>query len=99
MGIYLPGTGTLGCVVWPGSGILHSWGIPPDFYPPHVNVGQTIPLPLHAPLSLCTSAPIPTSLPLLPVWMNVATLNPWLSDFHTALFLMVLGVICFEVWL
>ena len=26
------------------------------------------------------------SLPLLPVWMNVSSLSPWLSDFHTVLF-------------
>ena len=26
------------------------------------------------------------SLPLLPVWMNVTSLNSWLSDFHTARF-------------
>ena len=26
------------------------------------------------------------SLPLLPVWMNVSSLSPWLSDFHTVHF-------------
>ena len=28
--------------------------------------------------TLCPSSP---SLPLLPIWMNMASLNPWLSDF------------------
>ena len=27
------------------------------------------------------------SLPLLPVWMNVSSLTPWLSDFHTVWFI------------
>ena len=31
MGIYLPGTGTLGCMVSPGAGIARFQGIPPDF--------------------------------------------------------------------
>ena len=34
MGISVPGTGTLGCVVWPGALIVFSQGIPPDIYPP-----------------------------------------------------------------
>ena len=38
MGIYLPGTGTLGCVVWPGAGITCSQGISPNFHPSYVNV-------------------------------------------------------------
>ena len=44
-GIYPPGTGTLGCVVWPGAGICLSEGIHPNLYPPHVNVGLLILLP------------------------------------------------------
>ena len=39
MSLYFPGAGTLGCAVWPGAGISCSQGVPPDFYPPHVNVG------------------------------------------------------------
>ena len=42
-GTYLPGPGTLGCVVWFGAVIPRSWGIPPNFYLPHVNVGPPIP--------------------------------------------------------
>ena len=72
MGTYLCDTGSLGWVVWSGAGIAHSQGIPHDFYPPRMNVGQPIPLPL------CISAS--------PIWMNVAILNLWSSDFHTAHF-------------
>ena len=32
---------------------------------------------------LCPSCPSP---PLLPVWVNVSSLSPWLSDFHTVQF-------------
>ena len=75
----------LDCAVWPGAGIAHSPGSPPNFYPLHVNVGLPIPLPplLHATLSLRASPSISTSPPLLHIWMNVASLKPWLSDFHT----------------
>ena len=87
VGDYLPGAGTLGCVVWPGAGIAGSQGIPPDFYLPRVNVGLSIPLllqlPLHATLPL---RPVSVTQPLLCIWMNVASLNPWLLDFHTARF-------------
>ena len=38
---------------------------------------------------------ISTSLSLLPIWMNVTSLIPWLSDFHTVDFLMILGDSCF----
>ena len=33
-----------------------------------------------------SSPPGCLSLPLLPVWMNVSSLSPWLSDFHTVQF-------------
>ena len=72
MGTYLPGT--LSWVVWSGAGIPRSRGIPPNFHPRHMDV------------RLLHSTPLHMSLPLLPVWMNVASLNPWLSDFHTAWF-------------
>ena len=89
IGISLPGAGTLGCTVWPGAGITCSQGIPPEFYPPHMNVGLSIllrPSPLHAVLHLGASPPISATLPLLPIYMNVASLNPWLLCFHTAQF-------------
>ena len=41
---------------------------------------------LHATSHLCMSTCIPTTPPLLPVSMNVAFLNLWLSDFYTAQF-------------
>ena len=67
MVIYLPNDGTLGCVVWPGAGLIHSQGI----------------LPIHSASATTTYPPIFMILPLLPIWMNVVSLNPWLSDFHT----------------
>ena len=87
MGIYLPGAGTLGSVVQPGAGIAHSQGIPLNFYPPYVNVGSSVPppLPLSAPPHLFTSLTAFTVPPLLLIWINVASLNPWLLDIHTAL--------------
>ena len=88
LGIYLSSTGTLGCVLWPGVGMTCSQGIPPDVYPPRVIVG----LPFLPPLPLCTtpclllSTPFSLSPSFLSIWMNVASLYPWLSDFHTARF-------------
>ena len=84
---YLPGTGTLGYAVGPGAGIARSPGNTPNFYSSHVNVGLPSLLLLHAtPLDPHLSSPLPlsTSPHLLPVWMNVASLNPWLLDFHIA---------------
>ena len=40
-GIYLPGARTLGCVIWPGTGIARLPDIPPNFYPPQ---GQSVTL-------------------------------------------------------
>ena len=72
-GTYLPGTGTLGWVVWSGAGVPRSWGMPPIFYPPHIDVG----LPITVSASLCAipclSPHLSTSLPLLPFKMNVAS--------------------------
>ena len=84
MAVYLPIAGNLGCVVWPGAGMAHSQGIPPNFYQPHVNVGPSILLSLH--VTLCPLHPGSMTPPLLPIWMNVTSLNHWLSDFHTAQF-------------
>ena len=84
MGIYLPSARTLGCVVWPGAGIACSQGISTNFYPPGMTVGPPVlgPPPLHVSTPLCPSL----CLPHLPVSMKVASLNPWLSDFHPAKF-------------
>ena len=95
MGIYLPCAGTLDSVVWNGVEIPHSQGIPPDFYPPPVNVGPPIlPPPLCATLGLHTSPPISASLHL-PVSMNVPSLSPWLLNFHIARFSDVSGYYLF----
>ena len=51
-------------------------------------------LVLQLPPCLESSPPSCPSLPFLPVWMNVSSLIPWLSDFHTV-FLSVLVVFCF----
>ena len=83
----LPGAGTLGCMVWPGAGIAGPQAIPPDFYPPRVNVGPSIPLPPEPPL--CTTwllCPVSATPPLPPIWMNVASLNPWLSVPYSLIF-------------
>ena len=55
-----PGAGTLGYVVCPGAGIAHSQGVPPNFFPPHVNVKSPVaipPPPLHTTLHPLTSLP------------------------------------------
>ena len=41
---------------------------------------------LHSPPCCKSSPPGCPSPPLLPVWMNVSSLTPWLSDFHTVRF-------------
>ena len=97
--LYLPGPGTLGCTVWSGAGIAGSPGIPPNSYQTHkifinfMNVGVPV-LPLlslHAASHpLCTGT---LSLPLLPIWMNVASLKPWLSG----VFVLRLAVILLAV--
>ena len=88
MGSELPGTGTLGWVAWSGAGIPCSRGIFPYFYPPYVDVGPSfhVSMPLWTSPTLCASPCISMSLLLLPVWMNVASLNSWLLDFYTARF-------------
>ena len=47
--------------------------------------------------SRCPSPVCPSclSLPLLPVWMNVSSLSPWLSDFHTVRFSVSSGCFLF----
>ena len=44
-GTYLPGSGTLGWMALSGAGTPHSWDIPPEFYPPQVNVGPACSAP------------------------------------------------------
>ena len=87
MMLYFPGTGTLGYTVWPRAGMACSPGVPPGFYPPQVNMGPPI-LPATATAALpllpyyILSAPVPISAP--PTHrMNISSLNPWFSNFHT----------------
>ena len=50
----------------------------------------------HQPPPCCESSwPGCLSLPLLLVWMNVSSLSPWLSDFHTARFSVSSGCFLF----
>ena len=47
----------------------------------------SLPAPVFQPLPCPESSPHScASPPLLPVWMNVSSLSPWLSDFHTVRF-------------
>ena len=52
------------------------WNCQPPPHPPGLSA-SALPCPLHA------GCP---SLPLLPVWMNISSLAPWLSNFHTVQF-------------
>ena len=70
-----PCAGALGCVVCHLVHQLLPW-----------RPAAALPTPLHSPpprwvlqLQPCCKS----SLPLLPVWMNVSSLSPWLSDFYT----------------
>ena len=72
-------------------GLSYSPVVPPVY--PHANVGPlgspaaTSPAPVLQPPPYCRSSPPSClSLPLLLVWINVSSLTPWLSDFHTVRF-------------
>ena len=79
-----PYAGTLGCAVchrvyqllphWPGEALPTLLHNPPPHWVHHL-------LPCCE--SSLTGCPSP---PLLLVWMNVSSLSPWLSDFHTVQF-------------
>ena len=89
-----PHTETLGCVVCLAPRLFL-----PVFL--HVNVGPPSPkfatllgplaavLPIQVlQLLLCCESSLPSCLspPLLPLWMNVSSLTPWLLDFHAVRF-------------
>ena len=100
-----PWAGALGCAVWFAPpkflpvylcGNVGPQGLPPPtlwgllaaawptlFYnpPPHW---------VRQPQPFCESSP-----PHLPVWMNVSSLSPWLSDFHTVRFSVSSGCFLF----
>ena len=70
---------------------MQMWGHPVHNPPPH-----WVLQPLPCCESSCESS---TSLPLLPFWMNVSFLTPWLSDFHTVQFSGSSGYFLFLNWL
>ena len=70
-------------------------------------VSQLLPCLPWSPSCCLAASPLPSScpsLPLLQVWMNVSSLTPWLSDFHTVRFsgssgyFLFLNLLCF-FWL
>ena len=73
-----PHIGALGCVVCL---------TPQLFLPvyPYANAGPPSP-PAATLLCVLSALTDYSSLPLLTVWMNVSSLTPWLSDFHTVRF-------------
>ena len=89
---------------------LEPWGCLVCFTPPlflqiylSTNVGHwgppatVLPDPVLQPAP-CHESSLPSCLspPLLPVWMNMSSLTPWLSDFHTVRFSISSG--CFFVF-
>ena len=79
-----PCTGTLGCVVCL---------VPQLFLPVYLHANVRPPGPPATALPQVLSA-LP-SPPLLPIWMSVSSLTPWLSDFHTVQFSVSSGCFLF----
>ena len=61
------------------------WGLLAAAWPAHSTIRHLTGSTSHhlAANSLCPGCPSP---PLLPVWINVSSLSPWLLDFHTVRF-------------
>ena len=79
-----PCAGTLGCSVC----LAPLWFLLVYLY---AKVGQP-----SLPAACCESSPPGCpSPPLLPVWMNVSSLTPWLLDFHTVQFSVSSGCFLF----
>ena len=82
-----PHSGTMGCVV---CHLVHQ-------LLPH-QPATALPSPLHnlPPCWVCQPPPCcESSPPLLPVWMNVSSLSPWLLDFHAVQFYVSSGCFLF----
>ena len=84
-----PRAGALGCSP-ELRGLFHSPAVPPSLSMHECGAAGSASYLLAGPAScslavspLCPGCPSP---PLLPVWMNVSSLSPWLSDFHTVRF-------------
>ena len=79
---------------WGLSHVSHRWNSSPQMW--DCAVWKPLPLSVHQPpprhQSFLLGCP---SLPLLLVWMNVSSLTPWLSDFHTAQFSLSSGCFLF----
>ena len=81
-----PLAGTLGCVVCLDPQLfllvicMQMWDCLAHQLPPRLSRSTNHHLAMSC---LCPSCP---SQPLLLVWMNVSSLTPWLSDFHTVRF-------------
>ena len=87
--VLFPCAGTLGSVVCVPSCSFRfictrMWDCPPC-QPPPCQVRQLLPCCLSS-LPVESSQPSCSSLPFLLVWMNVYSLTPWLSEFHTVQF-------------
>ena len=100
-----PCTGTLGCMVCitlPPPPFLPVylcsnvglWGLPAAAWPTLLH--NLPPHWVHQPPP-CHESSLPGCLflTLLPVWMNVSSLSPWLSDFHTVRFSVSSGCFLF----
>ena len=96
-------TGTLGCIVYLTPQLFIPVYLHANVGPPSLQSDALLGLPATAfstQSSSCTllesSPPGCPSPPLLPVLMNVFSLTPWLSDFHTVQFSASFG--CFFVF-
>ncbi|KAF6088443.1 hypothetical protein HJG60_008268 [Phyllostomus discolor] len=95
MGAYLPDAGILGWAVWTRAGIIHSQGVPPNFYLLHMNVGLPVPtLLFNATPCLLTSPP----------YLHVSAFPTHLDEYgffkclvigfpYSLIFLTILGVV------
>ena len=101
--LYFSCAGTLGCSVCLTPQLfllvyLHA-NVGPPSPQPATSLGlpaSAMPAPVLQLLPCCESSPPGCpSPPLLLVWMNVSSLTPWLSDFHTVLFSISSGCFLF----
>ena len=90
--------------------MLKPWVLPSVLYPVcssqliHAQmwdgpVSQPLLHPHSLPSCQAPSLPCCPSPPLLPVWMNVSSLSPWLSDFHTSSITRNTSSISCQFWL
>ena len=75
----LPGSGTLGCTVWPRAVMACSPDVPPSFYLPHMNMGPPVLLATTAAASLLLPHSILSAL--APHLHLISTLPPHLDEY------------------